>query len=281
MSSFRRFPEASARGSAVTRQTGVVKLRDDLLDPWGGLVAGVAGGLAWAVASTSAAAVPLGVGVAAAVYGVKVGVGLLTRSAGGDDDADADPGSAPVRAPRRGSLAEQWLRRAGAAVRSLDDLIGSAGASADRSALAPVRAGAGELAGTMRRLAGQVTTVEDALDRVPLTRLADDRARLTLAQQSGGSDRVRAERERALTSVTEQIAVADRLTDARDTLLARMQATALGLEGLVARAAELLALTATSTIDTAPRVDELAADLDGLRTGLAEAEEVTRRVLDA
>jgi hypothetical protein len=81
--------------------------------------------------------------------------------------------------------------------------------------------------------------------------------------------------------VDEQLAVAARLADARDTLLARMQTTALGLEGLVARTAEVLALTASSGVDTSvDRLDDLTGDLDGLRAGLAEAEEVSRRVLD-
>ncbi|HZB50418.1 MAG TPA: hypothetical protein VE547_15110, partial [Mycobacteriales bacterium] len=62
------------------------RMRDELLDPWGGLVAGVAGGLAWAVVPVGAAALPLGLGVAAVVYGVKVGVSLLARR-----DEDSQP----------------------------------------------------------------------------------------------------------------------------------------------------------------------------------------------
>jgi len=85
---------------------------------------------------------------------------------------------------------------------------------------------------------------------------------------------------RSLASVSDQLQVAQRLPRARDELLARMQATALSLEGLGARTAELLAMSVSGGVDaSADRLADLAADLDGLRTGLAEAEAVSRRVL--
>ena len=255
-------------------------LRDELADPWAGIVAGVAGGLAWAVASASAAAVPLGVGVAAAVYGARVGAGLLARRAERRRAREAGE-PLPLPAPRRGGPAEAWLRRAQGAVRSLAELVDSPSSAGAFEQLAPVRAEAAEMVDIMRRFAGQVTTVEDAYDRVSVARLGADRARLTEAVRAAGSAELRTERQRALDSVESQLAVAGRLADARDTLLARMQATALGLEGLVARTAELVALGASLGVDSsADRIAELTADLDGLRAGLAEAEEVSRRVLD-
>src|SRR5689334_1364268 len=201
------------------------RLRQELLDPWGGVIAGVAGGLAWAVAPLGAAALPVGLGVAAVVYGVKVGAGLLTRERDADRPAaEPDP---QLRPPRRGSIAEQWLTRAERA------------------------------------------------------RLTAERDRLAAAVADASSDRVRAERTRSLASVSDQLQVAQRLAGARDELLARMQATALSLEGLVARTAELLAMSVSGGVDaSADRLADLAADLDGLRTGLAEAEAVSRRVLD-
>jgi hypothetical protein len=82
-------------------------------------------------------------------------------------------------------------------------------------------------------------------------------------------------------SVTEQLQVAERLAGARDELLARMQATALTLEGLVARTAEVLAMSVSGGVDvSADRLADLTADLDGLRSGLAEADAVSRRVLE-
>lgn len=254
------------------------RLREELLDPWGGVVAGVAGGLAWAVAPLGALALPVGLGVAAVVYGVKVGAGILAHRG---PDEPAVPEGPPLRPPRPGSLAEQWLVRAGQAEAALAELAGSPGSPHARDQLVPVRDGAAEAVGTVRRLAGQVTAVEDAVDRVQPGRLQVERERLAAAVDGAGSERVRSERQRSLDSVTEQLAVADRLTEARDALLARMQATALTLEGLVARTAELLAMSVSGGVDlSADRLAGLASDLDGLRSGLAEAEAVSRRVLD-
>lgn len=80
----------------------------------------------------------------------------------------------------------------------------------------------------------------------------------------------------------DRLAVSQRLDDARETLVARMAATALGLEGLVARLAEVLALSSTagSTSTSASEITAIGHELDGLRAGLAEAEALTRRVLD-
>lgn len=256
------------------------RLREELLDPWGGVIAGIAGGLAWAVVPVGAVALPLGLGVAAVVYGVKVGASVLAR---GRDEPES-PGveePLPLRPPRRGSPAEQWLVRAQQAERALADLAGSPGYAVTRGQLTPVRDGAAEAVTTMRRFAGQVTAVEDAMDRVPAHRLQAERHRLLGAVADAGGERLRAERQRSLDSVAEQLAVAGRLADARDTMLARMQATVFTLEGLVARTAEVLAMSASSGVDSSQdRLAGLSADLDGLRSGLAEAEEVSRRVLD-
>ena len=255
------------------------RLRQELLDPWGGVIAGVAGGLAWAAIPLGAAALPVGLGVAAVVYGVKVGAGVLTRDRDqGRPAVEPDP---ELRPPRRGSVAEQWLVRAQQADRSLADLVRSPGSAVAKQQLVPVREGAGEALATMRRLAGQVTAVEDATDRIQPARLAAERDRLAAAAAAASSDRVRAERQRSLDSVSEQLQVVQRLAGARDELLARMQATALTLEGLVARTAEVLAMSVSGGVDaSADRLADLAADLDGLRSGLAETEAVSRRVLD-
>ena len=254
------------------------RLRQELLDPWGGVIAGVAGGLAWAVAPLGPVALPVGLGVAAVVYGVKVGAGLLTTRDRDRPPADPEP---ELRPPRRGSIAEQWLVRAQQADRSLAELARSPGSAAAREQLVPVREGVAEALTTMRRLAGQVTAVEDAADRIQPGRLAVERDRLAAGVAAATTERVRAERQRALDSVTEQLQVAGRLAGARDELLARMQATAVTLEGLVARTAEVLAMSVSGGVDaTEHRLADLAADLDGLRSGVAEAEAVSRRVLD-
>jgi len=66
-------------------------------------------------------------------------------------------------------------------------------------------------------------------------------------------------------------------------LLARMESGALGLERLVAQLAEILALseTATSPVEGAAQLEALADELEGLRSGLAETEQLSRRTLGA
>ncbi len=83
-----------------------------------------------------------------------------------------------------------------------------------------------------------------------------------------------------MNSLGQQLEIHDRLSSARDKLPARMQATALGLEGLGARSAELVALSAASgSTHTAEDrlIAELTADLDAMRAGLAEVESLRRR----
>ncbi len=248
--------------------------RDSLVDPWGGVVAGVAGGLAWAVtAPVGIVAVPIGVGVAAAVYGVKLAAGALTRR------GNAEPGPRELPSPERGSPAEIWQTRALRAIRDLHDLTHSDPGAP--SALRSVDEGARQAEDQVRRLAGQATAVTRALYRIPTPRLADERSRLAAEIAATASAELRDEHRRSLRSVEEQLAVADRLTSARDTLLARLQSTALGLEGLVARTTEVLALSASAVAGTADDgIAGLAEELDGLRAGLAETEELSRRVLD-
>jgi hypothetical protein len=255
-------------------ETGGVGKRDSLVDPWGGIVAGVAGGLAWAVTvPAGVVAVPIGLGVAAVVYGVKVAAGALTRR------GRQEPGPGELPRPERGSPAELWQSRALRAIRDLHDLTHSEPNAP--AALRSVEDGARATEDQVRRLAGQATAVTQALYRIPTPRLHDERARLAAEVDGTASEELREEHRRSLRSVEEQLAVADRLTSARDTLLARLQSTALGLEGLVARATEVLALSASSGVGTAnDGIAGLATELDGLRAGLAETEELSRQVLD-
>ena len=247
--------------------------RDDLIDPWGGVIAGVAGGLAWALtASLTAAALPLGLGVAVAVYGVKVLTGVLVRPR-----AVEAPGEPVLPEPAPGSRAAQWRDRAMAATESLRRLAEGPGVPL---ALTTVAAQSGSTYADVHRLAGRIAAVEQGLAAIPVDRLRLDRDRLG-ASGGGRSAEVRTERDRALAALDEQLAVATRLGDTRDRLLARLQATALGLEGLVARGNELLAMSASFGSDTSARqVADLTAELEGLRAGLAETEQMSRRVLE-
>jgi len=239
-----------------------MSLADELRDPWGLIVAGVSGGMVWALLGASALALPVGIGVGAAVLGVKAVSGALLHR------GQARPAAC---APRRGSAAEHWLSRAERAVRVLDELTVTGAASEAHDVLDAVE-----------RLGAQTVTVEKALARVDAVGLDDEAAHLAAAAARPAPAGVRAEIERSAAAVRDRVAVRNRLRATHDTVLARMQSAALGLEGVAARMAEVEALAGTTGASdgTASQVAALTAEVEGLRSGLAEAEALSRRVLD-
>ncbi|WP_432836292.1 hypothetical protein [Dactylosporangium sp. CA-092794] len=261
-------------------------VKEQLTEPWGLVAAGVLGGMGGAVAAALAPAgllvgLPVGIVVAGAVYGVRVGLGALA-----DRGRSPRPLTAPapqsLPTPPRGSDAERWLRRAEAAVRTLrkqsegtgDPLLGAQVAEVDDQA-------AGALA-DLARFAGQVTLIAQTESGINVQRLRQDHNQLQRGLSGTPAGPLRDERERALRAVSDQLDVGKRLREAREMLLARMQSAVLGMEGLVARMAELVALHATTvggTPLTATKVAELTNDLEGLRAGLAEAERLSRSAL--
>ncbi|MGC9666435.1 hypothetical protein ACNTMW_07735 [Planosporangium sp. 12N6] len=259
-------------------------LREQLTEPWGIVAAGLLGGVGAAVTGALApggllVGVPVGLGVAGVVYAVRVGLGALT-----------DSGARPVPAgwvdprlptPPRGSPAEQWLSRAERAVGTLRQQTRSSGDPVLRGQIAGVDDEAAGALADLRRFAGQVTLLEQTMASIPVDRLRRDHAAIERGLRGLPAGPLRQEQERALGAVGDQLAVAERLTEAHRMLLARMQSAALGLEGLVARLAELLALHATTGGEqmTATRLAELTGDLEGMRAGLAEAERVSRTAL--
>jgi hypothetical protein len=267
----------SARCGAVTGHTETVGIREQLSDPWGFVAGGVSGGIAGAMVAASVGflpALPVGLGVAALVYGVKVAVGAMT-------EPSTRPAGALAPMPRRGSPADVWLRRAEAAVQTLHEQTESPSDAVTRSQVGDIDDQAAETLTELRRLASQVASVEAAGARIDIDRLRAEQQRLAAAVHAAADPALRAEHERAARSVTEQIEVYGRLLVARDTLVARMQNTAIGLEGLIARLAEVLALAATAGgVDTmAQRIGDLSGDLEGMQAGLRETEALSRKVL--
>lgn len=246
-----------------------MSLGDELRDPWALVAAGIAGGAAWAVGIPVVAAV----GVGAVVLGVKAGIGALVRR-----------GPRRPKLPIRDQSPEQrWLRRAQRAVESLTDLASSApaeGAVAERCRTVAEQA-SGAL-DSLRRLGGRVSAVAAALRHVDVARLASEEQRLAAEHGAASDAPVQSEIGRALESVRSQLAVHERLRQAERSLLARMESTAIGLEGLVASVAEVLALadSASSPAEGAQQIDALAEQLEGLRSGLAETEDLSVRALE-
>ena len=245
-------------------------LADEVRDPWSYLLGGLAAGLAWAVQLPVEAAA----GIGAAVFGVKVLIGgVMSRQ---------DRGGGRLLRIRSGSPEERWTRRGEQAVRSFRRLGESVrtGPIADRARSIGTEAD-GMLA-AVRRLAGQASAVREALRRIDIVQLMREEDRLTYQLGQAETDDVRTEIERSLESVRAQHSVYTRLEDAGSRLQARIEAVVIGLEGLVARLVEILALVeAQSPVEGAQQVNELSEELEGLRAGLVETENLSRRVLSA
>jgi hypothetical protein len=246
----------------------VGQLRDELRDPWGPLVAGIAGGLAWAVGTPVLAAL----GVGAAVYGVKAALGAVLGEPGAEDDTTTVPRPAP------GSTAALWLRRAESAVRALDDMARSQGGGAADVATTHAAEEADEVLASMRRLGGHVVTVGQALARSDAPGLDEEAAQLR-AVASRSPDDISA--QRSSEAVADRVAVRDRLRLAQADFEGRLQSSALGLEGLVARVAEVRAGSATvGEVDaSSDNLTQLTTEIEGLRRALSDVDDVARRAL--
>jgi hypothetical protein len=259
-------------------------VREQLTEPWGIVAAALLGGVGAAVTGALAPAgllvgVPVGLGIAGVVYAVRVGLGAVTdRSDRPPSGSDLDP---RLPTPPRGSDAERWLSRAQRAVGTLRQQTESPRDPTLRSQIGGVDDEAAGALADLRRFAGQVTLIEQTMANIPVDRLGQEHGAIERGLRGLPAGPLRAERERALRAVGDQLDVARRLADAREGLLARMQSAALGLEGLVTRLAELLALHATTAGGslTATRLAELTGDLEGMRAGLADAERLSRTAL--
>ena len=256
-----------------------MSLRDEVRDPWSYVLSGLAGGLAWAVAAgASGGVVPVvAVGVGAAVYGAKVLAGAFKTPH--DKPKKRRERRLPVVA-RTDEAA--WLYRAERAQETFEDIARSASDGPIAERVRAFGAETDDSLGSLQRLAGQASAVRLALARIDLRRLHYERDRLLAAQRGTSDPQLLAERGRSLTAVEGQLQAYSRLSSALTTLIARLESGALGIEGLVARLAEVVALTETSasTVDGVTQVDELAAELEGLRAGLVEAEGISSRAIE-
>lgn len=249
-----------------------MSISDEVRDPWSYVVGGLAGGMAFAVGIFPPAAAAIG----AAVLGVKVFTGAFTNR-GQRRAARRREKRLPVitRTPEAA-----WLNRAEEAVDQFHDIAQSTtdGPIADQVRTFGMQTD--ESIATLQRLAGQASAVRLAIARIDPRRLQFERDRLT--QEHGGirDQGVRAERERSLKAVQTQLETYQRLAVTLTTLLAKLEAGALGIEGLVARLAEVVALaTSTGLTGGETQVDALAEELEGLRAGLVETEGVTTRAM--
>ena len=181
--------------------------------------------------------------------------------------------------PIPGSPEALWVIRAEAAVAAIRRLRASAGSGAVAYRCTVIAKQAADAVVILRHLAyqsGLVSRLAGSTDLAELRR-TDASLRHQLGVLSDGP--ARQQNEYALRSLTARIEAGERLEATQRELVGRIEAGALGLEGLVARVAEIVALSELGSGVAAPQVDELAAQLDTLRAALVETEDLGRHAL--
>ncbi len=253
-----------------------MSLGDEAKDPWGWVLAGISGGLTWAVLPASPVAVVAGVGVGAVVFATKVAFGGLLNRRPAVERARGDS----LPAPPGGSPADQYLRRAAAAKARMSQIAERPGDQWLRAEVGRMDDGADDVLHSLRDLAGRVTLADQVIAAGNGQALAADRATIAALLERQHDPALAEERRRALAAVDQQLAALTRLAGVRDQLLARMQTTAVGLETLATRMGEVVTLG--SAAYEHDRASDLLAsagdDLEALRTGLAEAQQLARGV---
>ncbi|HEU0132327.1 MAG TPA: hypothetical protein VFQ85_15175 [Mycobacteriales bacterium] len=251
-------------------------LKDEVRDPWTYVMGALGGGLGWAVlAGMGPPGWIAGAGVGAAVAVTKIVAGAFVRPTG---PRRKRPNERRLPVLTR-TFEAAWLARAEAAQRNFDQIASSVEEGPVAERVQSLGDEACESLWAIQRLAGQASAIRVALGRMDPRRLAYEQDRLR-ADRSGDPVVV-AERQRALGAVQAQLDAYQRLTSALTAVLARIESGSLGLEGLVARLAEVVALTQASAVGSGDlaQVDELAQELEGLRAGLVEAEDVSTRAM--
>ena len=246
-----------------------MSLRDELRDPWAYVLGGLAAGLGWAAGIAAPAAIAIG----AAVGGVKV----LTGAAVNRSNAAADEPTISRGSPEAG-----WVRRGERAVAQMRSDAASEGSGPFADECAHVVRQATEALGDVRRLAGQGAGLRRALAQVEAGALSVEEARLASDLDRANDPEIRGAIQRSLDSIRAQLDVQRRLRQAFDRVMARLQSLVIGLEGLMARLTEVLAIARTQgTSDTVQQVAGVARELESLREGLQETEDIGRQALDA
>ena len=245
-------------------------LKEELTEPWGLLLGAAAAGTAWAVHLPLAAVGAVG----AAVWATKVVTAALERRR-------------PRQLGRRRTLpvdarsAEgHWVERSDQAAAGFAELAGSMSTGPLAERVAMMQPEVADTARALHRLAGQATAAGRALARIDGAALAADADRLRAARATASGD-IAVQLDRSLASVRAQQDIHHRLVAARDGVLARLESGTLGLESLVARVIELSAMAVGGPAGELGAVDQLGDELEGIRQGLAETEEVSRQALRA
>ena len=242
----------------------VFRIRTELRDPTGPVLAAIVGAAVFASGTGPA----LSLAAALAILALKTGTALLL-----------EPRTPRPRLPA-GSAAEEWLSRAERAVFGMRR-VQAARESVLAERFSETRAGAEGTLVLVRRLATHEAAVAQLLAGVDDARLSDDQGRLESAHRAAQTSEMRSEIARSLSGIQNQRGARSRLHILDQTLIARMQAAAIGLEGLRAQLAEVAVIAQGGVDATAyARVAELMDQLEALRVGLTEADSISRVAIE-
>jgi hypothetical protein len=254
-------------------------IREEFKDPWGWLLAVFAGGLTWAVLGAAGGIVGVlaGLIVGSVVLGTKVVVGALMHR---DRPRAVSSRSDALPLPPRGSQADTYLLRAREARRHMADLAERPGDPWLRSEVGRMDDGVDAVIDSLADLAGRVTLADKILANADASKVAADR-QAAAAQLAQTTDPMLAqERRRSLAALDQQLAGLERVRALREALLARMATAVVGLESVATRMGEVVTMGADAYQHDAAgdALRDAGADLEALRTGLAEAQQLARGV---
>jgi hypothetical protein len=135
-------------------------------------------------------------------------------------------------------------------------------------------------AASFAELAGSMTTGPLA-ERVAMMQPQVAETVQALHRRAGASGDIAVQLNRSLASIRAQQEIHQRLVAVRNGILARLESGTLGLESLVTRVIELSAMAVSGPDGEVGGIDQLGDELEGIRQGLAETEEVSRQALNA
>lgn len=254
-------------------------MREEFKDPWGWLLAIFAGGLAWAVLGGAGGilGVLAALVVGSVVFGTKVVAGSLIHR---EQRPAVTSRSDALPLPVRGSQADTYLQRAKQARRHMADLAERPGDAWLRSEVGRMDDGADAVIDSLADLAGRVALADTILANAKAPLLVADREAVA-AQLAQTTDPMLAqERRRSLAALDQQLAGLERMRALREALLARMATAVVGLESVATRMGEVVTMGADAYQHDAAgdALRDAGADLEALRTGLAEAQQLARGV---
>lgn len=223
-----------------------------------GLVFGAAVAVAYLLLGSP---IPLALGAFGLIYALNA---AMTHPAIGD------PGGT-VPAIEAGTPEAAWVDRARRAALSIDRLRRSARSPAIAERCTAIATQARLSVSSLQRLAYQADVVSSVSGdtNVAELRATEERVHAQLAATTGAT---RLELDRTIALLVARRESAERLLATRQELDARIEAGALGLEGAVARIAEIVAIADDASSRTS--IDELTNELDSLREALVETQDI-------